>query len=87
MLQYLVVSAIVVVAVTYVAWSLAPRTLRLRLANRALAWARSSTGCPGWLRERITHTASKLALSACETCGSGSGRKRANADVARKNPH
>jgi hypothetical protein len=87
MLQYLVVSAIVVVAAAYAAWSLAPRTLRLRAANRALSWATNSTGCPGWLRARIASTASNLARSACEACGSGSVRKRANADVARKDPH
>lgn len=87
MLQAIVVGVIVVAASAYAAWAIAPRGLRLRIANRALAWSTASPRCPAWLRARIGRVAEGLARSACEACGGGSGRAPANADVARKHPH
>ena len=44
------------------AWTLAPRTLRLRMANRALTWSVDSSRCPTWLRARIGRVAGVVPL-------------------------
>lgn len=86
MLQKLLVALLVAVAAGYAAWSLAPRTLRARLAKRALAWSEASPRCPVWLRARLAKLANTAAASGCDACGSRSARRVTNADVSRKHP-
>ena len=84
MLENLLVALVVAAAAAYAAWTLAPRTLRRRLANRALAWSQEAKRCPKWLRTRLTTAAANASATACDACGSRSGRRAAHADVPRK---
>jgi hypothetical protein len=83
-LQNLLVAFVVAVAAAYAAWALAPRTLRRRLVNRALAWSDGWSRCPRWLRARLLAVAAATSGSACDVCGSRSGRGATHADITRK---
>jgi len=85
MFENLLVALLVAAAVGYAAWALAPRTLRGRLANRALAWSDGWSRCPRWLRARLLAVAAATSGSACDACGSRSGRGATHADITRKN--
>ena len=72
MLQNLLVSAIVAVAVVYTVWALVPGTTRLGLARKLGAWGREP-GRSAWM-DRITGAIERAAGQRhgdCTGCSSG----------------
>lgn len=86
MLQTLLVVILVAAATAYATWVLAPRTLRRRLVDRAVAWSGRSSHCPAWLRTRLVTMSAATVASGCAACGSRSVRGTTHAHVPGKDP-
>ena len=85
MLQTFLVVILVAAATAYLTWALAPRTLRRRLVDRAVAWSDRSSHCPVWLRTRLVAMSATVA-SGCDACGGRSVRGTTHAHVAGEDP-
>jgi hypothetical protein len=70
MWQAIVVGLIVLAAAVYATWAMLPAVLRLRLAQRCVAWT-APPGRPDWLRRAAAaiERAARLRLGGCSDCG------------------
>lgn len=76
-MEAILVGLIVLAAVLYAAWALAPASARLRVAQQVGAWGRRP-GRPGWLQRAsaAVESAARKRSGACSDCSAVQGSPR-----------